>query len=134
MSIWAGVKSMFGSSEHTGTMIDAVINTADALVFTDEEKSEVNKEIFKLRIEYEKASTGSRLARRYLALMVTGSFLFWFSIAAVFMCISAYSSTDSAMKAAEGIANLLTSLAVGGSFVTIISWYFFTGVSRGAAE
>ena len=132
MSIWTAVKGMFGSGEHTGAIIDAVINTGDSLVFTDEERSEVNKEIFALRIEYEKAATGSRLARRYLALMVTGSFLFWFSVAGVFTAIGAYSETENAINAAKGISELLQSLAVGGSFVTIISWYFFTGVSRGA--
>jgi hypothetical protein len=118
-----GLSALFSRSETTDALVDAAIKTGDALVFTDEERSDASMMLLKLRIEYAKATTGSRLARRVLAVMVTSCYLFWFSVAAGLYIAG---MTDAADKVAE----LLTSLAVGGSFVTIISWYFFAGVNR----
>lgn len=122
--IGKGVKALFSSSETTEKLVDAAIKTGDALVFTDEERSDASMLLLKLRIEYAQATTGSRLARRLLSLMVTGCYLSWFSVAGVLILIG---QTDKAAQVGE----LLTSLAVGGAFVTIISWYFFSGLERG---
>src|SRR5210317_390628 len=105
---------MFGSGEAAQKVVGGVIAAADAMVFTEEEKSKANFMLLKLQIQYAEATTGSRLARRYLAIMVTSCYLFWFSVAGFMVLFD---------KDPAEIINLLTSLAVGASFVAIISWY-----------
>lgn len=125
MGLWAGIKAMFGSGEAAQQMVGGVIAATDAMVFTEEEKSQANFMLLQLQIKYAEATTGSRLARRYLAIMVTACYLFWFSVAGFMVLFS---------KDPKEIVELLTSLAVGGSFAAIISWYFFTGSRRDKAE
>jgi hypothetical protein len=115
--------------------MDAVINTGDALFFTDEEKSQANFKLMELRIKAAEATHGSRLARRLLALMIVGAFLFWFSVACLLVVVAAFVCTADGdycapLTASAGISEMLTSAAVGGSVVAIVSWYFWSGVKR----
>lgn len=121
MSVWAGIKTMLGSSETGAKIVDGAISGLDAMFHTDEEKSELAFRFAELRIKFAESTTGSRLARRYIAFAVVGTYLLWFNIAGVMVLFG----TDPVQ-----VIELLTSLAVGGSFVAIISWYFFTGVKR----
>jgi len=123
MGLWTGIKAMFGSGEAAQQMVGGVIAATDAMVFTEEERSRANLLLLELQIKYAEATTGSRLARRYLAIMVTSCYLFWFSVAGFMVLFS---------RDPKEIIELLTSLAVGASFVAIISWYFFTGTSVGS--
>lgn len=72
MSFWG---QLFGSKEVIGKTVDAVINTGDALVFTEEEKSQANMEKLKWILEFHKASSGSNIARRLIAIMYSFAFL-----------------------------------------------------------
>ena len=121
MGILQGIKAMFGSGDAGQSLVDGAISGIDALVFTDEERSKVNMQFMELKIKAAEATTGSRLARRYLALMVTSTYLFWFNVAGVMVLLG--------LDPAE-VIELLTSLAVGSSFVVIISWYFWSGLNR----
>ena len=112
---------MFGSSETGAKIVDGAFKAADAMFHTDQEKSELGFKFAELRIKFAESTTGSRLARRYIAFAVVGTYLLWFNIAGI-MILFGMDPTQ--------VINLLTSLAVGGSFVAIISWYFFTGVKR----
>ncbi len=73
MSIWS---KLFSSSDTVRKTIDAVISTGDALFFTDEEKSVANQKKLDWILKYHEASKGSNIARRLLAVMLTGVFLF----------------------------------------------------------
>lgn len=73
MSIWS---KLFSSSDTVSKTVDAVINTGDALFFTDEEKSVANQKKLDWILKYHEASKGSNIARRLLAVMLTGVFLF----------------------------------------------------------
>jgi hypothetical protein len=39
MGIWSGVKGLFAGPESAGKVLDATVNTVDAVWFTNEEKS-----------------------------------------------------------------------------------------------
>ena len=128
MGFWralrSGASALFSGDSETGAkVVDGVMSGIDYSFFSEEERSEANLKQLELRIEFAKSTTGSRLARRYIAIMVVGTYLFWFSVAG--FCI-----LFDALEKAEALSALLTSLAVGGSFVAIISWYFYTGVNR----
>lgn len=126
---------LFSAPDAVSKGMDAVINTGDALVFTEEEKSNASMQIMALRIKAAEATHGSRLARRLLAMMIVGVFLFWFSVSAVLVVLGAYlCSPDTEycwpMVASDSIAEMLTSAAVGGSVIAIVSWYFWSGIKR----
>ena len=63
---------LFGGSSGADKTIDSVSKGIDALVFTDEEKSSAKQAGFKLWIEYQKATQPQNVARRLIALVVTG--------------------------------------------------------------
>ena len=81
MSIFSGITSALKTAE-TGTRIvekstDGIINGIGKLVFTEQEKSEINMEAAKAIIDMQKAHTiensEQSKARRYLAMLT-----FWF--------------------------------------------------------
>lgn len=70
------IKRLFGSPGEVGKITDAVIKTGDALVFTEEEQSRANQKRLDWLLEFHEKSSGSNLARRLLAIMIVGVFLF----------------------------------------------------------
>jgi len=69
------LSKLFSSSDTVSKTVDAVISTGDALFFTDEEKSIANQKKLDWILKYHEASKGSNIARRLLAVMLTGVFL-----------------------------------------------------------
>jgi len=63
---------LIGTPKNVEKAVDAVINTGDALFFTDEEKSVASQKILDWKIEYAKATQGQSIARRIIAVGVTG--------------------------------------------------------------
>ena len=128
---------LFSAPDAVSKGMDAIINTGDALVFTDEEKAANNIKILELRIKAAEASHGSRLARRMLSIMFCGVFLFGVVLCFLFVILAAYTCADvgadgycAPLQAQKGLESILTSAAMGGSVVAIISWYFFSGIRR----
>lgn len=72
MSLWS---SIFSAPAIVEKSVDAVIKSGDALVFTEEERSQANLKQLDWILEYHKASVGSNLARRFIAVMTMGVFL-----------------------------------------------------------
>ena len=66
---------IFGTSGTVEKAVDGVISGVDAMFFTDEEKSTANLKLLEAKIEFYRATQGSRLARRVIAFMLVGVFL-----------------------------------------------------------
>ena len=66
-----GLGWLFGNSASVEKAVDAVINTGDALFFTDEEKSVASQKILDWKIEYAKATQNQSVSRRIIAVGVT---------------------------------------------------------------
>lgn len=64
-----------GGSKASEKAVEAVINTGDALFFTDEEKSVAAQKKLDWMLEYYKATAAQNVARRVIAVMVTGMFI-----------------------------------------------------------
>ena len=75
-----GIFSFLKAPETMGKMLDAVINTGDALVYTDEEKAEMQKKMALIHLDHIKATAGENnqtsIARRWLATIITLPFVF----------------------------------------------------------
>ncbi|MCO1336875.1 hypothetical protein MO867_21335 [Microbulbifer sp. OS29] len=64
MGIWSGVKGLFAGPESAGKVLDATVNTVDAVWFTSEEKS-------RWYLKYLEATQPQNRARRLIAFLVT---------------------------------------------------------------
>jgi hypothetical protein len=67
---------LFGSSNAGEKIVDGVVNAADKLYYSSEEKAEdlakARTEGFKVYMAWLESTSGSRLARRIIALLCTG--------------------------------------------------------------
>ena len=67
---------LFGTDKAAASLIDNVSNGLDKLVYTSEEKAEdaakARSEGYQVYMEWLKSTSGSRVARRLIALIVTG--------------------------------------------------------------
>lgn len=80
--------------------VDAVIQSGDALVYTDEEKAEFGQRVRDWLLKWQQATSGQNIARRLIALMVTGVWLLE-SVAALALTIwSAFSPESEAVSGA----------------------------------
>ena len=66
---------LFSAPGEMVKVTDAVLAAGDRLVFTPEEKSEARQASMDWLLRFHEASSGSHLARRLLALMVTALFI-----------------------------------------------------------
>jgi len=75
-----GIFSFLKAPETMGKMLDAVINAGDALIYTEEEKSEMKKKMAEIHLDHIKATAGENnqtsIARRWLATIITLPFVF----------------------------------------------------------
>lgn len=76
MSFWG---RLFGTEEALGKVVDHVANGLDALIYTDEEKATDaaadRSEARKMVVGWMVATQGQNLARRLIALSITGTWL-----------------------------------------------------------
>jgi len=84
MSFWGRV---FGTEEALNTAVESVRDGLDALVYTDEEKAndaaKSRTEARAMVVEWMKATQGQNLARRLIALSITGTWLLMYLVSAV---------------------------------------------------
>lgn len=72
MSFW---KRLFDTPDTISEGVRAVINTGDALVYTDEEKAEFGQKVRDWMLAWQQATSGQNVARRLIALSVTAVWL-----------------------------------------------------------
>ncbi|MCT4632801.1 MAG: hypothetical protein N4A76_08695, partial [Firmicutes bacterium] len=77
MGFWTGVKSLLSVGDGVSKVLDASVDSIDAIVLTDEEEIQYNIAMSKVKIEMLKAYHPFKLAQRLLALI----FAFLFSLA-----------------------------------------------------
>jgi hypothetical protein len=103
---------------------DAVINTGDALFFTEEEKSVASAKKLDWALKYLQTTSGQNLARRVVAFGVVGLWVTLILIA----CVSGYWNHEKGsysvwlFKILEDVVNQ--------PFMIIVGFYFMTGLIR----
>ena len=72
--------SFLKAPEHIGKALSAVINTGDALVYTEEEQAEMRVRIADIHLKHIEATAGENnetsVARRWFAMVITVPFVF----------------------------------------------------------
>jgi len=132
MSFWG---RLFGAPEIVDKTVDAVVATGDALFYTEEEKAESKQKVLDWALKWHEATSGSRLARRFIGVMFTAVFLALVVITAVLYGFGAFFQatdpetgaviTHAATNAGTAIATLVADALV--IPVGIIVTFYFGG-------
>tara|TARA_R100000808_G_C2121459_1_gene132680 strand:+ start:211 stop:684 length:474 start_codon:yes stop_codon:yes gene_type:complete len=129
MAIGALFGKIFGTEKALGSIVDGVSNGLDALVYTDEEKAsdaaKDRSEARKMVIQWMETSKGQNIARRVIALMVTGVWLFQFVIAWLMNLWSVFVNNEISIKLADA-AKVTSDSAetMIGAVMLILGFYF----------
>ncbi|MEC4725840.1 hypothetical protein HWQ46_09820 [Shewanella sp. D64] len=104
MGFWG---RLFGSSHAVNAMVDGVTNGLDALVYTDEEKSlDAAKERSEARgmlVNWMAATQGQNLARRFIALVIAGIWVFQYFTVTLLSIISIWAGDPEGFEKAANV-------------------------------
>ena len=116
-------KYIFGQDDTTKKIVDGVINGADALFFTDEEKSVANQKVLDWKLEFAKTTQGSNISRRFISHMVSIIWGLWT------ICILGAILLSGFFNTIPTLTLLLNDYhVVSLSFGAILSWYYANNV------
>lgn len=100
---------LFGTEKALDTVVKSVSNGLDALVYTDQEKAEsANKERSEARqmvVQWMEATKGQNLARRLIALSITGTWLGQYVLSQVCSLLSVILTDDRLVSASQVLSN-----------------------------
>ena len=113
-----GILDIF-SIKSVDSMVDAVIDTGDALVYTDEEKAKANQLKIDTKLAMLKNFEPYKLAQRYIAILFTTNFLlaFWIGVVIYFVSPTHFDDYIAMVKEYQ----------LGWIMLAIISFYFTDG-------
>ena len=108
------------SSESINKAVDAIVDTGDMLVYTDEEKADYNQKKRELKIEFAKSMAPYKVAQRAIAIASTMNFIlaFWAGVGLYVW------STKEMFK---DYISLVNTFQIGWIMMVIISFYFLDG-------
>ena len=113
-----GMMDIF-SIKSIDSIVDAVIDTGDALVYTDEEKAKANQLKIDTKLSMLKNFEPYKLAQRYIALLFTVNFLFSFWVGLVIYFVSPANFSN--------YIDMVKEYQLGWIMLAIISFYFTDG-------
>lgn len=120
---------VFGSDKVLEAAVQGVTNGLDALVYTDEEKAQAasgdRSEARAMVISWMQATQGQHLARRLIALSITGVWLFQYFVSWGCVFAAVFTPTQTSLLLNQA-AQLTTSHAdsMTGAVMLILSFYF----------
>jgi hypothetical protein len=120
---------LFGTEKALGGIVDGVTNGLDALVYTDEEKAAdaaANRaEARQMVVRWMEATQGQNLARRLIALSITGVWLGMYVVSVLSAMAGVFLGTEAAQKAAEvGKIAKGASADMNSAVMLILAFYF----------
>jgi hypothetical protein len=124
MSFWGRI---FGTDKALSAVIDGVSNGLDALVYTDEEKAnDAAKDRTEARgmvVRWMEATQGQNLARRLIALSITGVWLLQFILSQVFSFVAIW--VDESIKWQVSSVQMQHGAdTMNGAVMLILAFYF----------
>lgn len=111
---------LFSAPQAIDKTIDALVSTGDALFFTDEERSKANLQLLDAKIEFYRATQGSRLARRVIAFILVGTWIAMIAFGLLMRTLGNIEISDHAYNVASDVLSTPVSL--------VISFYFATSM------
>ena len=123
---------IFGSDKALGAVVDGVSNGLDALVYTDEEKATDaaadRSEARKMVVEWMASTQGQNLARRLIALSITGVWLGMYLLGAFCSMVAVFINNSGVITATKvtvvGTLAKQSANDMNGAIMLILSFYF----------
>lgn len=132
MSIGGFFGKLFGTEKALGGIVDGVTNGLDALVYTEEEKAkgaaEDRSEARKMIVQWMASTQGQNLARRLIALAITGIWLGMYLLSVLTGMIAVFTNNSGAVTAEK--VNAVGSMAKAAAYdmnpavMLILAFYF----------
>lgn len=124
---------LLGNGETQDKIVDGALSAADKLFYTKEEKAENSAEASRLWVEFYKHDAPPNVARRLIALAVTGVFLFIVLASFFFGVLGAITGGSNFLQSSEYGLRLLSDV-LAWPFTATITYYFGKGIltSRGS--
>jgi hypothetical protein len=141
MGLRSFIGKMFGTDKAVDNLIDQTGNALDKLFYTKEEKAEAHaqdiSEARKMVIEWMKNTQGQNIARRLIALIVTGIWAVEHIVASTLSVIAVWvTNSENFVKSSQVIAEYADSIT--GAMMLVLSFYFaapYAGdIIKGALE
>lgn len=112
--ITSGFSWLFGNSKAA----DAAVSSLDKIYYSDEEKADAKQKILNFKIEYAKATQNQSIARRIIAVIVSG---LWALLNIVSLLAGYFDRSEGSYSQfiAQAIADNINS-----PFIIIIGFYF----------
>lgn len=124
MSFWG---RLWGSSEAVNTVVGGVRDGLDALVYTDEEKAndsaKERSEARSMLVGWMAATQGQNLARRLIALVVTGVWVTQYITVQILSIISIWIDNPEKIKASAAVISDAAQ-SMNGAMMLILGFYF----------
>ncbi len=129
---------LFGSSKAGDKIIDGVVSAADKLWYTDEEqaddKAKAKTEGFQVYKDWLQSTSGSRLARRVLALIVSGIWAIEHVFSVLFATVGAFASDPVFVtKLTVASKDLAVQASDNNALVGVVLLFYFGGPAAGDA-
>lgn len=129
MSFWG---KLFGSDKALGGIVDSVTNGLDALVYTDEEKASDaaadRSEARKMVVGWMAATQGQSLARRLIALSITGVWLSMYLLSVFCAMIAIFTNANGVVTAEKvsqvGVIAKAAAMDMNPAVMLILAFYF----------
>lgn len=129
------IGKMMGSDKALGGVISGVTKGLDALVYTDEEKAgdaaKNRSEARKMVVEWMASTQGQNLARRFIALSITGVWLLQFIVAQFMSVISVFVATATSEKLTEASKLMRDGATEMNAAVMLILAFYFAAPHMG---
>ena len=118
---------MFGTDKAISSVVDGVSSGIDKLIYTDEEKAEdiakSRSEARSMVIDWMRTTSGQNLARRLIALIVTGVWVTQYVMAMAFSMASVWvENADKYTESATIMGNYAEQM--NGAMMLILGFYF----------
>ncbi len=129
MSFWG---KLFGTEKALTGIVDGVTNGLDALVYTDEERAADaaadRSEARKMVVGWMAATQGQNLARRLIALSITGVWLSMYLVSVLCAMIAVFTNADGVVTAEKvsqvGVIAKSAAMDMNPAVMLILAFYF----------
>ncbi|MCP4991944.1 MAG: hypothetical protein GY928_39605 [Colwellia sp.] len=130
--IGAFLGRLFGGDKAGAAIVDSVSNGIDKIWYTAEEKAEATAQArtegFAVYMEWLKSTSGSRIARRWIAMLVTGIWAIEHITAVIFSQIAVFiNDLEKISKFIEASDRLFSHASNNNTLVGVVLLFYFGG-------
>lgn len=126
--MWSWLGKLFGTDKAAASLVDNISSGLDKLVYTNQEQAaDIAKSVTEGRqvlLEWLRSTSGSNLARRLIALIVTGIWALQYTVSMVLLALVPWLPEYSDQMRLSAISLQQSGDAVSGAMMLVLGFYF----------